>query len=185
MTLMKHKHHHPPQHRVGKHNNTIEVSVEEHAELHLYEYLCHGEWEDWVAYHALSGQITMSEASKEAMRRGASNANKNRTTESRREAARKANTPEVRKQKSETMKLRHAEKSDWYDFSPEHRARVAENTRRAQAKMREEGKRIGRKPKAVLFDGVLYQNIKEMSIALELNIKSCYKKIYSGEARYQ
>ena len=38
-------------------SNIIEVSVEEHAELHLDLYLKHGYYEDWLASQCLSGQI--------------------------------------------------------------------------------------------------------------------------------
>jgi hypothetical protein len=37
--------------------NLIEVTVEEHAELHLSLYLEHGRPEDWLAYRGLSGTI--------------------------------------------------------------------------------------------------------------------------------
>ena len=36
-------------------SNLFECSVEEHAELHFALYLEHGRWQDWVAYHMLSG----------------------------------------------------------------------------------------------------------------------------------
>ena len=44
--------------------NLASVTVEEHAELHLSLYLEHGLLEDWLAYHALSGQITHAEANR-------------------------------------------------------------------------------------------------------------------------
>ena len=49
-------------------SNLIEVSVEEHAELHLSLYLEYGHWQDWVAWNALSGQITIDEARRESAR---------------------------------------------------------------------------------------------------------------------
>ena len=75
---MKHKHHHPPQHRVGKHNNVIEVSVEEHAELHLAEYLTHGLVEDWLAYRGLAGIIGNEECVRQAQSLAVAKANKAR-----------------------------------------------------------------------------------------------------------
>lgn len=38
-------------------DNLVDVSVEEHAELHLDLYLEHGKWEDWIAYRGLAGII--------------------------------------------------------------------------------------------------------------------------------
>jgi len=38
-------------------SNIIEVSVEEHSELHLSLYLTHGKMEDWLAYRGLAGII--------------------------------------------------------------------------------------------------------------------------------
>jgi hypothetical protein len=37
-------------------SNLVLVSIEEHAELHLALYLEHGRWQDWYAYHGLSGK---------------------------------------------------------------------------------------------------------------------------------
>lgn len=47
-------------------SNIVEVTVEEHAELHLDLYLQHGLMGDWLAYHTLSGQITAAEATRQA-----------------------------------------------------------------------------------------------------------------------
>ena len=60
---MKHKHHIIPKHAGGtdEPSNIMEVSVEEHAELHLALYLEHGKVADWVAYHMLSGKTTEAE----------------------------------------------------------------------------------------------------------------------------
>ena len=61
---MKHKHHIIPKHMGGSDDptNLIEVSIEQHAELHFALYLEHGYLEDWVAAHALAGQMTSDEA---------------------------------------------------------------------------------------------------------------------------
>lgn len=48
--------------------NLMEVSVEEHAELHFDLYTKYGKWQDWVAFHCLSGQIDNEEATLEAIR---------------------------------------------------------------------------------------------------------------------
>ncbi len=76
--MIMHKHHYPPQHRVGKHNNVMWVTVEEHAELHLDEYLTYGLKEDWLAYRGLAGIIGHEEAVREAQRLGVSKANAER-----------------------------------------------------------------------------------------------------------
>lgn len=57
---MKHRHHIIPRHAGGtdEPSNFVEVTVEEHAELHLARYLELGEVGDWLAYLALSGQAT-------------------------------------------------------------------------------------------------------------------------------
>jgi hypothetical protein len=67
---MKHKHHIIPKHFGGSDDpsNLVEVSVEEHANLHLALYLEHGRWEDWIAYHALAGLIKSEDIQREAVR---------------------------------------------------------------------------------------------------------------------
>jgi len=68
---MKHIHHIKPRHMGGTDDpsNLIEVTPEEHAELHFALYLEHGMMGDWIAFHMLSGKTTDSEwARKEAMR---------------------------------------------------------------------------------------------------------------------
>ena len=57
---MKHRHHVVPRHAGGTDHpsNFVEVTVEEHAELHLARYLELGEVGDWLAYRALSGQAS-------------------------------------------------------------------------------------------------------------------------------
>ena len=61
---MKHKHHIIPRHMGGSDDlsNLVEVTVEEHANLHkqLWEDL--GYHEDYIAWQCLSGQITNYEA---------------------------------------------------------------------------------------------------------------------------
>jgi hypothetical protein len=43
-------------------SNLMEVTTEEHAELHLALYLEHGRWQDWVASQGLAGIIGHEEA---------------------------------------------------------------------------------------------------------------------------
>ncbi len=54
---MKHKHHIIPRYMGGgdEPSNIIEVTIEEHAELHLDLYLKYGNWQDWRAFNGLMG----------------------------------------------------------------------------------------------------------------------------------
>ena len=65
-----HKHHIIPRHMGGTDDpeNLVEVTIEQHAELHrqLWEEL--GHWQDRIAWQMLSGQITTAEAAQEARR---------------------------------------------------------------------------------------------------------------------
>ena len=63
MRINYHTHHIVPKHAGGTDDpeNLIRVTVEEHAELHFARYLQYGELGDWLAYHALSGQIENQE----------------------------------------------------------------------------------------------------------------------------
>lgn len=69
---MLHTHHIIPKHMGGTDDpdNLVELTVEEHAEAHKKLWEEHGKWEDELAWKALSGQIKMSEASKEAQKIG-------------------------------------------------------------------------------------------------------------------
>ena len=59
-------------------SNIVEVSVEQHAELHLSLYLEHGRWEDWLAYHGLAGIIDNAEAVSLAQSHAVAKANRER-----------------------------------------------------------------------------------------------------------
>jgi hypothetical protein len=67
MTVL-HWHHIVPKHAGGTDDltNLIQVTVEEHAELHFARYLEYGELGDWVAAFTLSGQMSRAEAIAEA-----------------------------------------------------------------------------------------------------------------------
>ena len=82
-----HWHHIVPRHAGGTDDpsNLVEVSVEQHAELHLALYLEHGYVEDWVAAMALSGQISNDKARRIAT--ASSNKNRVWTDEMRQNAA--------------------------------------------------------------------------------------------------
>ena len=47
--------------------NLVRLSIKKHAQAHKKLYEEHGCWQDYVAWKALSGQMTMEEASKTAM----------------------------------------------------------------------------------------------------------------------
>jgi hypothetical protein len=61
---MKHIHHILPQYLGGTDDpsNLVELTVEEHAEAHRLLYEQHGNWQDYCAWQALSGQIGQDEA---------------------------------------------------------------------------------------------------------------------------
>lgn len=68
----KHRHHIVPKHVGGSDDpsNIVYLTVEEHAEAHRELYEKHGRWQDQIAWKGLSGQITMSAASKTAQKKG-------------------------------------------------------------------------------------------------------------------
>jgi hypothetical protein len=78
---MKHIHHILPKYLGGTDDpsNLIELTVDEHAEAHRVLYEQHGNWQDKIAWRALSGQIGKDEAIQEA--RGAANRGRKRTPE--------------------------------------------------------------------------------------------------------
>jgi hypothetical protein len=73
-----HKHHIIPKHMGGSDDpsNLIEITIEEHANIHkqLWEDL--GHWQDKIAWQMLSGQISSAEAIKQAQSEGAKNRKK-------------------------------------------------------------------------------------------------------------
>jgi hypothetical protein len=80
-----HRHHIIPKHMGGSNDpsNIVLLTVEEHAEAHRILFEQHNKQEDYIAWKALSGQISISEASKQAwilggIKGGKSNA-KNKT----------------------------------------------------------------------------------------------------------
>lgn len=133
-------------------SNLIEVSVEEHAELHFALYLEHGRWQDWVASQALSGQATHQDSTLEAIRHSSRQTcikrNRENNPMKNPESARKAGEgakrwwaehPEARAKRAEEMriintgrvqteevkaKISAAAKARWSD--PEKRAKQAE-----------------------------------------------------------
>jgi hypothetical protein len=60
---MKHVHHIIPKHMGGSDDpsNLVELTVEEHAEAHRLLYEQYGNWQDKIAWQALSGRIGQEE----------------------------------------------------------------------------------------------------------------------------
>ena len=83
MGIYYHNHHIVPRHMGGSDSpeNLIRLTVEEHAQAHKDLYDLHGLWQDYIAWKALSGQITMTEASRMAIRLGAPKHLKGKTYE--------------------------------------------------------------------------------------------------------
>jgi hypothetical protein len=71
MAIYYHKHHIIPKHMGGtdEPENIVEITIEEHANIHkqLWEDL--GHWQDEVAYRMLSGQISAYEATIQAIKK--------------------------------------------------------------------------------------------------------------------
>ena len=79
MTLM-HTHHRIPKYKGGTDDpeNLVQVTVEQHAELHLAAYLTDGRMEDWLAYNGLAGIIGHEECVSVAQSMAVSKANRER-----------------------------------------------------------------------------------------------------------
>ena len=108
-----HKHHIVPRHMGGTDDpsNLIEVTIEEHAELHLDLYLTHGLMGDWLAFHMLSGQISAAEATKQAQ----IHANRTRVW-----------SEESRKKISDANKAREINYFERRVFTPEYRKKLSD-----------------------------------------------------------
>jgi len=129
--MNKHIHHIIPKHMGGSNedDNLIELTISEHAEAHRILFEKHQHWQDYVAWKALSGQINSDEIrrmvisetlkgksktpehrkklSDSAKKRKASNETKKKMSDAQKGRIitwdLKANTPELRKRKSELM----------------------------------------------------------------------------------
>lgn len=164
---MKHKHHIVPKHAGGtdEPSNLVEVSVEEHAELHLYEYLCHGLREDFLAYHALSGQIGKEEIQLERSRIGQIN-------------SQKAMSPEGRQRQFDASHTKEAN---------EKRRKTQTGKKRAPYKLKVVnkgwGKGGGRKPQPVTYGDKTYATMKECAKDLGIHLITAYR--WKSEGRIQ
>ncbi len=70
--MIKHKHHKVPRYEGGSNDseNLIEVTPEEHAQIHKERYLKYGNWQDKVAWQGLEGLISGDECQEMAMIEG-------------------------------------------------------------------------------------------------------------------
>lgn len=96
-------------------SNLVEVTIEQHAELHLDLYLQHGQMGDWLAYHMLSGQISAQEATRQAQ----IHANKTRVW-----------SEESRKKISDANKAREINYFARREFTPEYRKKLSDAAKR-------------------------------------------------------
>lgn len=78
---MKHIHHIIPKHIGGtdEPSNLVELTLEEHIEVHRKMYEEHGRWQDYCAWQALSGRIGQEEILR--MKQGMANKGRKRTPE--------------------------------------------------------------------------------------------------------
>lgn len=78
MKTIYHNHHIVPRHMGGSDDasNLIYISIDQHAEEHRLLFEKYGKVEDYIAWRALSGQISMNDASKEAQLLGRSKGGK-------------------------------------------------------------------------------------------------------------
>jgi hypothetical protein len=113
--ITKHNHHIIPKHAGGTNDpeNLVELTLEEHAEVHLKRFEKYGQWQDETAWKALSGQITFAEARGSVSRQAALDAWKD---------------PEYRKTITESS--RRTSTKLWKD--PEYRAKQLPKLREAQ-----------------------------------------------------
>ena len=102
--MITHRHHIVPRHMGGtdEEDNLVSLSVEAHAEAHRVLYEQHGHEEDRVAWLALSGQMSMTDAKlamvKEGQSRGGRisgprNKGRHRTAEQRKKMSENHNSP--------------------------------------------------------------------------------------------
>ena len=84
-------------------SNLIEVSVEEHAELHLELYLEYGKVEDWVASQSLAGMMGEEERLLELSRLGQRRSVEAITPEGKRRQFELSHTPESNDKRSKTQ----------------------------------------------------------------------------------
>lgn len=97
-----HKHHIMPRHLGGTDNpeNLVEVSVEEHAEIHRCLWVYGGRWQDKTAWWVLSGQVGKDEIMREIRRQNGKLVGSRPKSKKHRQNISKAWTEEKRRAKS-------------------------------------------------------------------------------------
>ena len=112
--MIYHNHYIIPKHMGGSDHksNIVKLTVEEHAEAHRILYEEHNRWQDYIAWKALSGQISVAEAIKETQR--LANLGKKHTEETK-EKIRKARAKQVitEETKQKMSAVRKRIKIDW------------------------------------------------------------------------
>lgn len=118
--MSKHIHHIKPKHAGGDNspNNLIELTIEEHAEAHRILWEKNNQWQDYVSWKALSGQIGKEEIRKLLSRltwlgRKHTNESKEKIKEAR---AKQIFSKETKEKMSNTRKNR---KRNWNVITPE------------------------------------------------------------------
>lgn len=110
-------------------SNLIEVTAEEHANLHLALYLEHGKREDWVAFRAISGHIGKEEIIRERARLGARHPN--------------VRTPEANKKRGRTGKRKPRTTTEKKFISQRTKEEMKNLPQSEYDKMKVNGKRRG------------------------------------------
>jgi len=111
-----HWHHIIPKHAGGTDDpsNLIKLSVEDHAAAHKGLYEKYGRWQDRIAWHFLSNQITSAEAIKQAQREGNMGPRSGRRLEATLENAKKGNMIWTGQKHREETKKQISEKNKEY-----------------------------------------------------------------------
>lgn len=140
-----HKHHVVPRHRGGTDDptNIIKVTVEEHANLHLALYLEHGHYEDWIAFHAISGWWNKEDIIRERCRLGAMHPNV-QSPEAKRKRALKC-IGRKRKPLTEEQKRRVSEGTKKAMNTPEMKERCRQHAINQAQKRDARGRFVGNK----------------------------------------
>ena len=118
---MLHKHHIIPKHMGGTDDpeNLIEITVEEHAEIHRKLYEEHGFWQDYLAWQGLSKRIECENMAREAAR--LANSGKIMTEETRNKISKSKKGKKHSKQHIENNRKAQTGKV----LSEEHRSKIS------------------------------------------------------------
>lgn len=140
-----HTHHIVPRHAGGTDDpsNLIEVTIEQHAELHLARYLEYGERGDWWAFMGLSGQMGKEEilAEKCKVMLG-----KNHSEETKQKMRRPHGPKHTPESKAKISAARKGKK-----LSVEHRAKISKSLERNTRSL---GKTLTKEHKAKLSEAM-------------------------------